>query len=312
MTSEIILQCTTLESPMKMQSCRLFWHKSTLSIILKRELSDCFPCREIPVLRITRPALFGGTVEIELGGSVHPVRMLPVSGKDVRNLRFGLVYGPKRKRVRFRAPDLITYENWEMILEVAVEKAATERPTFPVWPGQGPSPSLSADDVYDSEEFGFSDYDEDLVGFNEIKVADFRYNVGGECKADGQHNPLTGSFVDFIDPASPDDENEADHARLHSVESAYELSLDSFNQVNQNVSGKLALQVDNNNSLTKFVDQEAAQILKIDSAWIAELQPQLSSSHNTKDVVREYVTWLRGAMRRINRREEVLIIKRSE
>lgn len=73
------------------------------------------------MLHVKRSALFGGDLEIDLGGSVHPVRMLPVSGKDVHNLRFGLVYGPKRKRVRFRAPDVATYDNWEMVLEVAVE-----------------------------------------------------------------------------------------------------------------------------------------------------------------------------------------------
>ncbi|EGZ15604.1 hypothetical protein PHYSODRAFT_444664, partial [Phytophthora sojae] len=146
-------RCTTLETPMQMQSCHLFWHKSTLSIVLKRELADCEPSREVPVLHVKRSALFGGDLEIDLGGSVHPVRMLPVSGKDVHNLRFGLVYGPKRKRVRFRAPDVATYDNWEMVLEVAVEKAAAERPTFPTWPYPGTSPSLSAlEDGYVSEE----------------------------------------------------------------------------------------------------------------------------------------------------------------
>ncbi|OWZ24536.1 RxLR effector protein [Phytophthora megakarya] len=215
-----VIRCTTLETPMQMQSCRLFWHKSTLSIILKRELADCTPSREIPVLYIKRPAIFGGDLEIDLGGSIHPVRMLPVSGKDVRNLRFGLVYGPKRKRVRFRAPDAATYDNWEMILEVAVEKAAAERPTFPTWPYPGPSPSLSAlEDGYTSEEFGFSDND----GTDENKL-DVRYNL-----PQARQNVMTGSFVDFIDPPSPqnstEDTTEEDYDRVPSTDSAYEVSV---------------------------------------------------------------------------------------
>ncbi|ETN13220.1 hypothetical protein PPTG_08115 [Phytophthora nicotianae INRA-310] len=215
-------RCTTLETSMQMQACRIFWHKSTISIVLKRELSDCTPSREIPVLYIKRPSIFGGDLEIDLGGSVHPVRMLPVSGKDVRNLRFGLVYGPKRKRVRFRAPDVATYDNWEMVLEVAVEKAAAERPTFHTWPYPGTSPSLSAlEEGYVSEEFGFSDND----GNDEIKTNDLR------CKLpQPTQNPMTGSFVDFIDPPSPEknssaDDTEDDYDRIQSTVSDYEMAI---------------------------------------------------------------------------------------
>ncbi|KAK1944840.1 hypothetical protein P3T76_003373 [Phytophthora citrophthora] len=195
----------------------MFWHKSTLSIILKRELADCTPSREVPVLYVKRPAVFGGDLEIDLGGGVHSVRMLPVSGKDVRNLRFGLVYGPKRKRVRFRAPDTATYDKWELLLEVAVEKAAAERPTFPTWPYPGTSPSLSAlEDGYISEEFGFSDND----GNDESKLSEVPYKPPHTIQ-----NQMTGSFVDFIDPPSPEksgDDTEDDYDRIPSTESEYE------------------------------------------------------------------------------------------
>ncbi|KAF4044794.1 hypothetical protein GN244_ATG02705 [Phytophthora infestans] len=216
-------RCTTLETSMQMQACRMFWHKSTISIVLRRELGDCTPSREVPVLYVKRPAIFGGDLEIDLGGSVHPARMLPVSGKDVRNLRFGLVYGPKRKRIRFRAPDAATYDNWEMILEVAVEKAAAERPTFPSWPYPGTSPSLSAiEDGYTSEEFGFSDGD----GCDEIKTNPSRSKL-----LQPPQNPMTGSFVDFIDPPSPrktsSDAGSTEDAydRIPSTESEYAMTI---------------------------------------------------------------------------------------
>uniref|UniRef100_A0AAV1T2I3 PH domain-containing protein n=1 Tax=Peronospora matthiolae TaxID=2874970 RepID=A0AAV1T2I3_9STRA len=169
------LRWTTLETSMQMQSCHLFWHKVTLKIILKRELIDCAPSREVPMLSIHRSRRFGGDVEIELGGGVHPVRMLPVSGKDVRKLRFGLVHGPRRKRIRLCAPNVATYDRWEMLLSVAVAKAAAERPTFPLWPYPGPSPSLSALEASCfSDDFGFSDNDSTDV------------NKGG----DGRHHRL--------------------------------------------------------------------------------------------------------------------------
>ncbi|KAF1789555.1 EF-hand domain pair [Phytophthora cactorum] len=165
---------------MQMQACRVFWcAKSTISIVLKRELADCTP-------------------KIDLGGSIHPVRMLPVSGKDVRNLRFGLVYGPKRKRVRFRAPDVATYDNWEMVLEVAVEKAAAERPNSP--------------HGYTSEEFGFSDGD----GSDESKTHDLRYRPPQAAQ-----NPMTGSFKN----SSDEDDTEDDYDRIPSTESEYEMAI---------------------------------------------------------------------------------------
>lgn len=178
---------------MQMQSCRLLWHQSTLSIVLRRELADCTASRQIPVLYVKRPGIFGGDLEIELCGSAHPVRMLPVSGKEVRNLCFGLVYGPKRKRVRFRARDVATYDKWEMVLEVAVEKAAADRPTFLVWPMSSTSPSLSLlDDGGVSEDFSFNDVD----GCDESKVLDHR------CKAQQMSQKrLSGPIVDFVDPS---------------------------------------------------------------------------------------------------------------
>lgn len=274
-------------------------HKTTLSIILKRELADCSPSREVPVLHIARPTLLGGDVEIELGASVHPVRMLPVSGKDVRNLRFGLVYGPKRKRVRFRAPDPATYDNWEMILEVAVEKAAAERPTFPVWPGQGPSPSLSADDGgYISEEFGFtSDYDDELRAPHS-NVADFR------CQGK-PHNPMTGSFLDFVDPVSPntsiDDEPEP---RLDSLENEYDARFASFHY---------AMRSQQQLSEQKQLQQSASNAEAARDKHRFRLQLLSAHSSHAKVVVGDYVSRLRSAIIRIHRREELAArIKRSD
>ncbi|KAH7474372.1 hypothetical protein PRIC1_013502 [Phytophthora ramorum] len=266
---------------MQMQSCHLFWHNSTLSIVLKRELADCAPSREVPVLHVKRHSLFGGDLEIDLGGSVHPVRMLPVSGKDVRNLRFGLVYGPKRKRVRFRAPDLATYDSWEMVLELAVEKAATERPTFPTWPYPGTSPSLSAlEEGYISEEFGFSDGE---TTSDESKLSEFRHK-----RAQAMQNPMTGSFEDFIDPPTPksssrDDGTESELDRIPSTESEY----DSVNRESE-VSRTKVLSSDSSNE----VDSKA-----IAHPFATRLRLQLISNpgpETSKFTIGEYFAWLGG------------------
>ncbi|POM79055.1 RxLR effector candidate protein [Phytophthora palmivora] len=283
---------------MQMQSCHLFWHKSTLSIILKRELADCTPSREVPVLYVKRPAIFGGDLEIDLGGSVHPVRMLPVSGKDVRNLRFGLIYGPKRKRVRFRAPDVATYDNWEMVLEVAVEKAAAERPTFPTWPYPGTSPSLSAvEDGYTSEEFGFSDGD----GSDESKRGDARYKP-----PQVKQNVMTGSFVDFIDPPSPDETSsgdtvEDDYDRTPSSDSEYQVSVMPLAREVEVTRPTIV------SSATKQ-HKVVVQHLKHEVEWCSNkpqfehpfatrLRLQLISNSGieaTKFSIADYLTWFRG------------------
>ncbi|KAG7385666.1 hypothetical protein PHYPSEUDO_001228 [Phytophthora pseudosyringae] len=302
---------------MQMQSCRLIWHKSTLSIILKRELTDCAPSREVPVLHVKRSAIFGGDLEIDLGGGVHPVRMLPVSGKDVRNLRFGLVYGPKRKRVRFRAPDAAAYDNWELVLEMAVEKAATERPTFPTWPFPGTSPSLSAlEDGYISEDFGFSDGD----GSDESKPGDFR------CRR--PQNPMTGSFVDFMDPPSPEknssdaDDTEEDYDRVPSTESEYETSMMPLAREVEITRFKLPSSDEYVSS--KAIVQEHASLPNQDAVWspkkpqpenpfATRLRLQLISNSGpeaAKFSVGEYFTWFRGGG--VEHREEREILKRTQ
>ncbi|KAL3671361.1 hypothetical protein V7S43_003289 [Phytophthora oleae] len=308
------LRCTTLEMPMKMQSCRMFWHKSTLSIILKRELADCAPSREVPVLYVKRPAVFGGDLEIDLGGGVHSVRMLPVSGKDVRNLRFGLVYGPKRKCVRFRAPDAATYDKWEMLLEVAVEKAAAERPTFPTWPYPGTSPSVSAlEDGYVSEEFGFSDND----GSDESKLSEFRYKPPRTAQ-----DQTTGSFVDFIDHPSPEksgDDTEDDYDRIPSTESEYEAAIMPFAREVEVTRPKLQ---DNNESVSgKVIVQQYASVPSPESDW-NPAKPQVENPFATRLRLHlisnsgpeaplfsmgDYLAWFRGGMDR----EEREILKRD-
>nr|BAP69130.1 RxLR effector candidate protein [Hyaloperonospora arabidopsidis Emoy2] len=187
---------------MSMASFLCTRHKVTLKIILKRELIDCAPSQEVPMLSIHRSRRFGGGFEIELGEGVHPVWMLPVSGKDVRNLRFGLVYGPRRKRIRLCAPNVATHDRWAMLLEVAVAKAATERPTFPLWPYPGPSPSFSALEASCfSDDFGFSDND----GTDVIKGGDCRYRLLHVTQRTPSSSSSSSSSNSrrFVDPLSP-------------------------------------------------------------------------------------------------------------
>ncbi|KAE8985711.1 hypothetical protein PR003_g23084 [Phytophthora rubi] len=308
-------RCTTLEAPMQMQSCHLIWHKSTLSIVLRRELADCAPSREVPVLHVKRSTLFGGDLEIDLGGSVHPVRMLPVSGKDVRDLRFGLVYGAKRKRVRFRAPDAATYDNWEMVLEVAVEKAAAERPTFPTWPYPGTSPILSAlEDGYVSEEFGFSDGD----GSDESKLGSYRF-----IPPQASQNPMTGSFVDFIDPPSPEtgDDAEEDYDRTPSTESEYETAVMPLAREVEVTRPAVAVPA---STSSKEIDQEHASLSNADVLWCSQkphstehpfatrLRLQFIASPEpqaAKFALGDYLTWFRGV---IDHRDERELLKRQE
>ncbi|TDH67950.1 hypothetical protein CCR75_004189 [Bremia lactucae] len=185
-------------------------HQSTLRIVLRRKLADCTPCREIPVLCIQRPLLLGGDFEIDLDNDIYPVRMLPVSGNNVRNLRFGLVHGPKRKRVRFRARDLATYEKWKTVLEAAVEKAATKRSMVATW--LDTVPILSApEDSYISDEFGYSDGDESCKA------------VPLETKLDSGSTPV--DLLHLKKPLNDDDDTEEEYERDCSTESDEEASI---------------------------------------------------------------------------------------
>ncbi|CAI5736153.1 unnamed protein product [Hyaloperonospora brassicae] len=164
-TPATTLRWTTLETSMQLQSGHLFWLHVTLRIVLKRELVDCAPSREVPVLSIHRSRPFRRDLEIELSarGRQFPVEMLPVSAHDVRRRRFGLVYGPRRKRLRLCAPTVATYDRWEPLLALAVANAATERPTCRLkWLSPATSRSgFSAREASSafSDEFGFSDND---------------------------------------------------------------------------------------------------------------------------------------------------------
>ncbi|KAI9989825.1 hypothetical protein PInf_020112 [Phytophthora infestans] len=218
--------------------------------------------------------------------------MLPVSGKDVRNLRFGLVYGPKRKRIRFRAPDAATYDNWEMILEVAVEKAAAERPTFPSWPYPGTSPSLSAiEDGYTSEEFGFSDGD----GCDEIKTNPSRSKL-----LQPPQNPMTGSFVDFIDPPSP---------RKTSSDAEVEITRpipcpDNYPYVNSKVIVQKDATLSNQEPQEEVVWSPKKP--KFEKQFATRLQ--LISSNGleaAKLSVGDYLTWVRAGFDRRDEREKL-------
>jgi len=292
---------------MQMQSCRLFWHKSTLSIVLRRELGDCVPSREVPVLHVQRPKVFGGDLDVDLGASVHPVRMLPVSGKDVRDLRFGLVYGPKRKGVRFRAPDTATYDNWEMVLEVAVEKAATERPTFPTWPYPGTSPSLSAlEDGYISEEFGFSDGDGTS---DESKAGELRYRPPPKPQ-----NPMTGSFVDFMDPSSPEEErssteDDAGFDRVPSSESEYQACVMPLAREVEVLRPKMLPDSDATAECSSKVIVQPPPTASQGADWSSKkpltehpfatrLRLQLISADTSKVSIGDYFSWIRAGSHR--------------
>ncbi|RLN14871.1 hypothetical protein BBJ28_00021452 [Nothophytophthora sp. Chile5] len=230
--------------------------------------------------------------------------MLPVSGKDVRRLRFGLVYGPKRKCVRFRAPNAAAYDAWEMILEAAVEKAATERPTFPTWSCQCTSPSLSVDAGYVSEEFGFISESgresEDDTAENDSKA---------NLHTADLHNPLTGSFVDFIDSASSESSaNEADGElpQLDTIHSECEAPLGSFDRSILAMYRRMSRQSREKRSKSKRKEQEATAPQCLEVA----LHPETPCAQQSfplyqplgiqaaRDTVVEYLSWLRRGFQR--------------
>ncbi|GMF20995.1 unnamed protein product [Phytophthora fragariaefolia] len=186
-----------------------------------------------------------------------------------------------------------------MVLEVAVEKAAAERPTFPTWPYPGTSPSLSAlEDGYDSEEFGFSDGD----GSDESKMGDHRYRPQQASK-----NPMTGSFVDFIDPPSPeenptgDDDTDEDFDRTPSTESEYETAVMLLTHEMESTApthSKAISQAESGSPSKPDVVWRAQKLHTVEHPFATRLRVQLvahPSPPRAKLTLGDYFSWFRGA-----------------
>ncbi|RLN47840.1 hypothetical protein BBJ28_00021346, partial [Nothophytophthora sp. Chile5] len=78
---------------------------------------------ESVVLRVHRrhrKCLGRAPLDITLDRRVHPVRLLPVSTRDVRKLVFGVEFGWRSRRIWFRAPNPEVYEQWGTALRAAL------------------------------------------------------------------------------------------------------------------------------------------------------------------------------------------------
>ncbi|GMF65640.1 unnamed protein product [Phytophthora lilii] len=204
-----------------------------------------------------------------------------------------------------------------MVLEVAVEKAATERPTFSTWPYPGTSPSLSAlEDGYVSEEFGFSDGD----GSDESKVVDFRYEP-----TTATQNPMTGSFVDFIDPSSPkenlsgDYDAREDYDHVPSSDSECEATAMPFAREVEITRLELPSSDATANIENRDVAEDQASLVNQDTAYYphkmllenpfsTRLRLELISSptlRSTKHSIANYFTRFRSRIDKVDEREQL-------
>ncbi|GMF11716.1 unnamed protein product [Phytophthora lilii] len=71
------------------------------------------------VLRVERPVICGGRIDLPIGRRDLPIDLLPRSVKDRRRLRFSIRYGAKGKTLRFLAPTAEVYGHWITVLREA-------------------------------------------------------------------------------------------------------------------------------------------------------------------------------------------------
>uniref|UniRef100_A0AAV1T5B6 PH domain-containing protein n=1 Tax=Peronospora matthiolae TaxID=2874970 RepID=A0AAV1T5B6_9STRA len=69
------------------------------------------------LLRVERPNVCGGRIDVSIGHPDMPIKLLPRSAKDRRKLRFAIRYGMKKgKTIRFCAPNTTVYDHWIAVL----------------------------------------------------------------------------------------------------------------------------------------------------------------------------------------------------
>ncbi|KAF1790944.1 hypothetical protein GQ600_13438 [Phytophthora cactorum] len=73
------------------------------------------------ILRVERPSVSGGRIELPIGRHGFPIDLLPRSAKDRRKLQFTIRYGAKGKKLRFLAPTAEVYGHWITVLREALE-----------------------------------------------------------------------------------------------------------------------------------------------------------------------------------------------
>ncbi|KAG3117083.1 hypothetical protein PI124_g4516 [Phytophthora idaei] len=73
------------------------------------------------ILRVERPSVSGGRIELPIGRHGFPIDLLPRSAKDRRKLQFTTRYGAKGKKLRFLAPTAEVYGHWITVLREAFE-----------------------------------------------------------------------------------------------------------------------------------------------------------------------------------------------
>lgn len=96
-----------------------FWFKT--SILLVNVLTVGESARY--VLRVERPAICGGPVELPIGRQGFAIKLLPQSSEDRRKLHFGIQYGTQGKTLRFLAPTAEVYRHWIEVLREAFKKS---------------------------------------------------------------------------------------------------------------------------------------------------------------------------------------------
>lgn len=176
----------------------------------------------------------------------------------------------------------------------------------------GTSPSLSAlEDGYVSEEFGFSDND----GSEESKQGDYRFRP-----PHASQNPMTGSFVDFMDPPSPHEnstgEDDDYYIRTPSTESEYEMAIMPLAREAEVT--RPAMAIPSSQSSKAIVHEEHASGSNQDVVWCSQkphstehpfatrLRLQFIASPEPQDAkfaLGDYFSWFRGALDHRDERE---------
>lgn len=93
-----------------------FWFKTSILLV---NLMPYGSRSASYILRVERPSVFGGRIELPIGHHGFPIDLLPRSAKDRRKLQFRIRYGAKGKKLRFLAPTAEVYAHWITVLREA-------------------------------------------------------------------------------------------------------------------------------------------------------------------------------------------------
>ncbi|CAI5715476.1 unnamed protein product [Hyaloperonospora brassicae] len=129
------------------------------------------------VLRVERPTVCGGRINVSIGHPDMPINLLPRSAKDCRKLRFAIRYGTRGKTIRFVAPNTTVYGHWIAVLGEAFAGSAKA------------AKRSSTNTASDIDRDGYNDDTDD----QDAVVTSGSDSMFGHCRSIAKDVPVTAS-----------------------------------------------------------------------------------------------------------------------